>query len=74
MSDTYVRVGAQLKRVNPKSFIVINDNDDEVVVGRSCVHGVDEQEVADCKQGDYVEFRVMSWLAKKENLTEVGSA
>lgn len=69
MSDDYVRVTAKLVRINPKSFIVENEEGDEVVVGRSCVHGVDEQEVAKADPGDEVEFRVMGWLAKKEGLS-----
>ena len=67
-SERYVRVTAELIRINPRSFIVKNSEGEEVVVGRSCVHGVDEQAVAASTVGDDVEFRVFEWLAEKEGL------
>jgi hypothetical protein len=68
MSDTYVSVTAKLVRVNPRSFIFENTEGEEVVVGRSCVHGVDEATIAASSSGDEIEFRVMEWLADKEGL------
>ena len=66
--DTYTTVVCELVRVNPRSFIVLNGDGEEVVVDRSCVHGVDEQEVAQHNEGDEVQFRVMRWLAEKHGL------
>lgn len=68
MSDTYRQVTVEFVRTNPRSFIVKNTEGEEVVIGRSCVHGVDEPRVADAKRGEEVEFRVMEWLAAKESL------
>jgi len=68
MSERYTRVTCRLLRKNARSFIVENGGGEEVVVGRSCVHGVDEQELSDADEGDEVTFRVMEWLAEKHDL------
>ena len=69
MSERYVHVEAELVRVNPRSFIFLNNDGEEVVVGRSCVHGVDEKDIANSAPGETKEFRVMEWLAEKNNMT-----
>lgn len=69
--ERYVLVLAKLVRKNMRSFIFENEEGDEVVVGRSCIHGVDEVAIADACDGDEIEFRVMAWLAEKEGLNVV---
>ena len=68
MSERYVTVTCELVKVLPRSFLVENKEGTVVAIGRSCVHGVDEKEIADRAPGDEVEFRVMEWLAEKEGL------
>lgn len=68
MSDKYVSISVKLVRINPRSFIVEDENGDEHVIGRSCVHGADEREIASTATGQDVEFRIFEWLANKENL------
>lgn len=67
-SERYVFVTAKLVRKNANSFIFENREGDNVIVGRSCIHGIDEQAIADSVDGDEIEFRLMAWLADKENL------
>ena len=71
MSERYVTVLAKLVRKNARSFIFENAEGEDAVVGRSCIHGVDESAIADACDGDEIEFRVMEWLARKENLLVV---
>lgn len=68
MSERYIKVTCRLLRKNVRSFIVENGSGEEVVVGRSCVHGVDEKELSDTEEGEEVTFRVMDWLAEKHDL------
>ena len=68
MSERYVLIAVKLLRVLPRSFIVEDESGEEHVIGRSCVHGADEREIANTAVGEQVEFRVFEWLANKENL------
>lgn len=68
MSERYVTVTAKLIKKNLRSFIFENAEGDEVVIGRSCIHGIDEKEIADASLDDEIQFRVMEWLANKEGL------
>ena len=70
-SEDYVRVCVEFVRTNKNSFIVLNQDGEETVVGRSCVSGIDEPSVAKTERGEEVEFRVMRWLAEKEGLNIV---
>lgn len=67
-SERYVFVTGKLVRKNRNSFIFENEEGDEVVIGRSCIHGIDEQAIADAVDGDEIEFRLMAWLADKESM------
>lgn len=68
MSERYVRVEAELVRINKNSFIFLNSDGEEVVVGRSCVHGVDEKEISNREPGETLEFRLFEWLAEKNGM------
>lgn len=67
MSERYVLVEVNILRVNPRSIIVEGD-DGDVVVGRSCIHGADEGQLDRLKLPQKIELRIFEWLARKENL------
>lgn len=65
-SETYVTIQGVLKRINTNSFIIENPDEEECVVGRSCVHGADERRLNQSDIGNEIEIRIFAWLANKE--------
>jgi hypothetical protein len=65
--NEYIEVDLRVLRVYPNS-IIVEGPDGDVVIGRSCIYGPDEQDLEDLDVPDDVTLRVFRWLANKEGL------
>ncbi|HLY06120.1 MAG TPA: hypothetical protein VKR31_10260 [Rhizomicrobium sp.] len=67
MSEQYVTIHARIIGRTNKA-VRLQQEGETRWIPRSCIHGVDEQQIDSANVGQELDLRIFEWLAKREGL------